>query len=142
MKAKEYLARLKTIDNLLRSLQTEIDDVENVRISSSGSMPDVPINGKGGTSDPVWRVAEEHERLLMELSSQRQAYVQIKTNAVRLIGMVDSQKYQTLLYQYYCKNKTLEATADYMGKSYQTICKWHGLALNEIQKIMDSEGIS
>lgn len=142
MTAKDYLYQLKSIDRLIDSLNVQLSDVTDVRASSSGRMPDVPIRGKGGTTDPTYNIVIEEERLILEIKNQRQKYMQIKADATRLIGMVDNHQYQTLLYQYYCKNRTLEETAEYIGKSYQTICKWHGNALKEIQEIMDREGIT
>ena len=99
MNAKDYLYQLKSIDRLIDSLNVQLSDVTDVRASSSGRMPDVPIRGKGGTTDPVYNIAVEEERLILEIKSQRQRYMQIKADATRLIGMVGNHQYQTLLYQ-------------------------------------------
>ena len=141
MEAKEYLMQLKSVDSLIGTLAEELKNAELMIAPSGISLSDVPAYSSGHTSDKTGDAAIRIEELRRELKKQKKKYVDIKLTATKLINKVSDVRYQTILYQYYLQNRTLEGTAGYMNRTYQNICVLHGKALLEFQKLMDKEGI-
>ena len=142
MEAKEYLMQLKGIDSLIETLSEELENAEQMIAPSGISISDVPEFSSGHVSDKTGSAAIRIEELKEELRQQKKKYVDMKCTATRLINQMENVKHKTMLYQYYLKNRTLEGTAGYMNYSYQNICRIHGKALIEFQKLMDKEGVS
>lgn len=142
MTAKEYLKRLKGVDELIETLQQELDSTKAMSEACGMKFDATPSFGTNNisdkTSDLAIRITELQEQLQRYLSE----YITKKTVASRIINKMNDNRYQMVLYQYYFKNRTLEGTAGYMNRTYQNVCKLHGNALLEFQKLMEEEGIT
>lgn len=141
MEAKEYLMQLKGIDSLIDTLSEELENAEQMIAPSGINISDVPAFSSGHVSDKTGSAAIRIEELIKELKKQKKKYVDVKLTATKLINRISDVRYQTILYQYYFQNRTLEGTAGYMNRTYQNICVLHEKALIEFQKLMDKEGI-
>lgn len=141
MEAKEYLMQLKSVDSLIDTLAEELKNAELMIAPSGISLSDIPAYSSGHKSDKTGDAAIRISELRKELEKQKKKYVDMKLTATKLINKISDVRYQTILYQYYLQNRTLEGTAGYMNRTYQNICVLHGKALLEFQKLMDKEGI-
>lgn len=139
MTAKEYLKQMKDIDNTINILSLEILQAEGMGMKTTSSMQEVPVHS-GVCRDKVGDSASAAQNLMDEMNCYIKRLMQMKREAVRILRKVMPVKYQNLLLLYYFQNLTLEETAVRIGKSYQTICAWHGAALQKFQQIMDEEG--
>lgn len=141
MEAKEYLMQLKNVDSLIGTLAEELKNAELMIAPSGISLSDTPAYSSGQKLDKTGDAAIRISELRKELEKQKKKYVDMKLTATKLINKISDVRYQTILYQYYLQNRTLEGTAGYMNRTYQNICVLHGKALLEFEKLMDKEGI-
>lgn len=135
--AKQYLKRMKDIDDTINYLSLEILQAESVGMKITSSLQAVPGHACG--SDKVGDSAVEAMNLMDEMYDSIAKLMKMKKTAIRILRKIVPLKYQNVLLLYYFQNLTLEETAAKMGKSYQTICTWHGAALRKFQEIMDIE---
>lgn len=142
MTAKEYLKRLKGIDELIETLQQELESSRAMAEACGMKFNATPSFGTNNISDKTSDLAIKINELEEQLKQYVSEYIDKKTVASRIINKMTDTRYQTVLYQYYFKNRTLEGTAGYMNRTYQNICKLHGNALLEFEKLMEEEGIT
>lgn len=134
--------QVKNLDNLLAALRIEIDNAEAMAAAIGSRSSDSPSFGTGNVSDKTSVTAIKIAELKQELREQLEKYITLKLTATRLINQMSDKRYMAVLYHYYLQNRTLEGTAGEMNRSYQNVCKLHGRALAEFQKLMDRAGIS
>lgn len=138
MTAKEYLKQMKDIDNVINNLSLEILQAECAGMKITSSTQAAPVHA-GGRHDKVGDSAIAVSCLMDEMNAAIEDLIRMKGNAVQILKKITPIKYQNVLLLYYFRNLTLEETAAKIGKSYQTICAWHGAALQKFQQIMDEE---
>lgn len=134
--------QVKNLDNLLTALRIELDNADAMASAIISRGLGSPSFSTGNVSDKTSVAAIKIAELKRELDEQLKKYVTLKLTATRLINQMDDKRYMAVLYHYYLQNRTLEGTAGEMNRSYQNVCKLHGRALVEFQKLMDQAGIS
>lgn len=139
MTAKEYLKQMKYIDDTINNLALEILQAESDGMKITASAQAVSVHS-GRCSDKVADSSIAASDLMNEMDASIQDLMKMKRRAARIIRRIMPVKYQNVLLLYYFQNLTLEETAAKIGKSYQTICAWHGAALQRFQQVMDAEG--
>lgn len=139
MTAKEYLRQMKYIDDTINNLALEILQAESDGMKITASAQAVAIYS-GKCSDKVADSSITAADLMNEMRTSIEDLMQMKRRASRILRRIMPVKYQNVLLLYYFQNLTLEETAAKIGKSYQTICTWHGAALQRFQQLMDQEG--
>lgn len=136
--AKKLLKRLKDIDELMTSINKEIEDAEQNITSLTLRLGDVS-SGTNGISNPTEQKAVSIVELRKQLLSYRDEYAQMKITATRILNKIEDNRYQRVLYNYYLQNKTLYETAEVMNFSYQHVSTLRNKAEIEFQRIMDEE---
>ena len=132
MTAKEYLRSIKYLDNSINAKLTELDRLRH----NAESIRGVSYDGdkvQGGVSDSM-RIVDKIIELNNVINAEIDRLVDLKAEAHTKIAKVCNEKFISLLTDIYINGFTLEQVAERMGKSYVTICEWHGQALNIFRK--------
>ena len=132
MTAKEYLRSIKYLDNSINAKLAELDSLRH----NAESIRGVSYDGdkvQGGVSDSM-RIVDKIIELNNVINAEIDRLVDLKAEAHTKIEKVCNEKFISLLTDIYINGYTLEQVAERMGKSYVTICEWHGQALNIFRK--------
>lgn len=130
--AKEYLRSIKYLDSAINAKQAELDRLKRDMCSIKG----VTYDGdkvQGGISDSM-KIVDKIIELDNVINAEIDRLVDLKAEAHTKIEKVCNEKFISLLTDIYINGFTLEQVAERMGKSYVTICEWHGQALNIFRK--------
>lgn len=132
MTAKEYLRSIKYLDNAINAKQFELDRLRH----NAESIRGVSYDGdkvQGGVSDSM-RIVDKIIELNNVINAEIDRLVDLKAEAHQKIEKVCNEKFISLLTDIYINGYTLEQVAEKADKTYMTICRWHGQALNIFRK--------
>lgn len=140
MTAKTYLnqirnAEIKIEDSTeelerLKALATKVTSVIDGDVVSGSKNPDK-------MTDVVAKIIKLQEKINRDVDK----YVDIKSEATELLSQVDNPTHYKILHSRYVLYKTWEQIACEIGFTYQWVCKLHGVALMEFEKIMKKSGV-
>ena len=134
--AREYLQTIRERRERIKVLLEEIEqlrtDAESVSINLDG-MP--RNNGQSSFEKLAIQLAEAETQLTDEMSGLWSETMK----AHRLIGQVSNSQRQQILTKRYLKNQRWEEIAYEMHFSWQHCFRVHGLALAELDKILERE---
>ena len=140
MTAKTYLnqiqkAEIKITDGMeelwrLKALATKVTSAMDGEVVSSSKNPDK-------MADAVAKIIKLQE----EINRDVDKYVDIKNEATELLSQVENPTHYKILHSRYVLYKTWEQIACEIGFTYQWVCKLHGVALMEFEKIMKKSGL-
>lgn len=135
MTAREYLQTIRDRRERIKVLLEEIEqlrtDAESVSINLDG-MP--RNNGQSSFEKLAIQLAEAETQLTDEMSGLWSETMK----AHRLIGQVSNSQRQQILTKRYLKNQRWEEIAYEMHFSWQHCFRVHGLALAELDKILEN----
>ena len=132
MTAKEYLRSIKYLDSAINAKQSELDRLKRDMCSIKG----VAYDGdkvQGGITDSM-KIVDKIIDLNNVINSEINRLVDLKAEAHAKIEKVCNEKFISLLTDIYINGYTLEQVAEKADKTYMTICRWHGQALNIFRK--------
>lgn len=136
MTAREYLQTIKDKRDRIRILMEEIEqlrtDAESVSINLDG-MP--RNNGQSSFEKLAIQLAETESKLTQEMSGLWSEVMR----AHSLIGQMSSSQRQQILTKRYLKGQRWEEIAYEMHFSWQHCFRVHGMALAELDKILERE---
>ncbi len=137
--AKQYLTRLRDMDNLLNA-KTKLLLEQQMMITSLGGSNEVKVqcsNSSNKTQDMAIKLA----MLEQEAVAQCFELVQFRTKVMKMISDMDFN-FQIIIYDYYIQNNTFEKVASDMKMSTVWVQNLHAKMLVEFQKILDEQGIT
>ena len=138
MTAREYLQTIRDRRERIKVLLEEIEqlrtDAESVSINLDG-MP--RNNGQSSFEKLAIQLAEAETQLTDEMSGLWSETMK----AHRLIGQVSNSQRQQILTKRYLKNQRWEEIAYEMHFSWQHCFRVHGLALAELDKILQDNNM-
>ena len=132
MTAKEYLRSIKYLDSAINAKQAELDRLKRDMCSIKG----VTYDGdkvQGGITDSM-KIVDKIIELNNLINAEIDKLVDLKAEAHAKIEKVCNEKFISLLTDIYINGYTLEQVAEKADKTYMTICRWHGQALNIFRK--------
>ena len=132
MTAKEYLRSIKYLDHAINAKQVELDRLKRDMCSIKG----VTYDGdkvQGGITDSM-KIVDKIIELNNLINAEIDKLVDLKAEAHAKIEKVCNRKFISLLTDIYINGYTLEQVAEKADKTYMTICRWHGQALNIFRK--------
>ena len=132
MTAKEYLRSIKYLDSAINAKQAELDRLKRDMCSIKG----VTYDGdkvQGGITDSM-KIVDKIIELNNLINAEIDKLVDLKAEAHQKIEKVCNEKFISLLTDIYINGYTLEQVAEKAYKTYMTICRWHGQALNIFRK--------
>ena len=132
MTAKEYLRSIKYLDHAINAKQAELDRLKRDMCSIRG----VSYDGdkvQGGITDSM-KIVDKIIDLNNVINVEIDKLVDLKAEAHNKIEKVCNEKFISLLTDIYINGYTFEQVAEKADKTYMTICRWHGQALNIFRK--------
>ena len=133
MTAKEYLQDLRRLESEVRTRQESID-----RLRSIASAPRSASMGDRVTESRTCDLSEilaRIEDLETEWNSKIDELIDKKRKSQLQIDKLETAEHREVLTQYYINAHTFEQTAVNLSCSYMTVCRWHGRALQEFERL-------
>ena len=88
------------------------------------------------------RLDENYASLMETIRWDKSELMRVQKDVTTTIAKVKRNEYATLLTNYYILGWSFEQCAVQMHFSYSHICRMHGAALLEVQRIIDADGIT
>ena len=86
------------------------------------------------------RLDENYASLMETIRWDKSELMRVQKDVTTTIARVKRNEYATLLTNYYILGWSFEQCAVQMHFSYSHICRMHGAALLEVQRIIDADG--
>ena len=137
MKAKEYLMQIVRANRMIDNKLHEIEELRRMAISVTSVLKDDVVSG-GGTGDKVGTMVSKIIDMEYELDREIDELVDLKREVMSVIDQLEPTKCE-ILYKRYFQNKTWENIAVETGFSYVWVCKLHGRALQDVERILDGD---
>lgn len=137
MTAKEYLMQVVRADRMIDNKLHEIEGLRRMAVSITSALKDTgECGGSGGSSDKVGNMVSKIIDMEYELDREIDKLVDLKREVMSVIDQLESTKCE-ILYKRYLQNKTWEKIAVETGYSYVWVCKLHGRALQDVERILN-----
>lgn len=138
MTAKEYLMQVVRADRMIDNKLHEIEELRRMSVSITSVLKDDVVSGGGGSGsgDKVGGMVSKIIDMEYELDREIDKLVDLKREVMRVIDQLETPKCE-ILYKRYLQNKTWEKIAVETGYSYVWVCKLHGRALQDVERILN-----
>lgn len=136
--AKDYLGRIAAYDNIINARLVKRQRLLEAATRTTSVMRDDGTQTGGGYRDKI----SERMSAIADLDNTINFYTDVladmRLDAMLLIGRMERREQREVLYKRYIECKTLRQVQKEMGyASYRGICKLHGRALVEFEKLME-----
>jgi hypothetical protein len=135
--AKEELEKI-----LLNEADVEGECENLIRLCSLAEKVTAAMKGEivssSRSNDSMSRFLEDKEKLLSEINRLQDKYEQHRIFMSGFVKSLQKPVYKKILYGVYFNGKKLAAVANKIGYSYRHTQDLHDIAIQELQKIMDS----
>lgn len=128
---QRWLLRARGINAKIDALDELIERAKS-RLEGGGSRGG---GGGGGSRKPGGL-----EKILCQIDTyerDREKMEQIRDEVYDAICMLEDKRYQTALIRYYINGQEWQDIADRMEVDRRTVTRWHGRALQELEKILE-----
>ena len=133
-KAKELLAELQSLDMDIQSRIDEINELE-AGLLSSPKWTDVKVQ-----SGQVRKIDDVYAQLItmkQEIECDIKEIIDRKLELSRLINKLSNPKFRTVLRMTYINKMYVDDICDKMEISRTTFYTWRGLAINELNDLLN-----
>ncbi len=135
--AKEYLNQVRTLETKMKILKEEIDTLRELVVSTGAVQQEERVMSSGAQdrmAETICKINEKEE----EWNELMREFALTRAEVIISIQKLNNSDYEQILYKRYCQSKKWEEIALELNYSYQWVCKLHGRALLEIEKIINS----
>lgn len=136
-KAKEYLLQVSRAEHRIKRLQEEIQTLQELATSTSAISQGervISSTSHDKMADTICTIEERIE----EWNTEVRKLVEIRAEIMTTISKLSNEEYREILYKRYCQSKKWEEIALEMNYTYQWVCKLHGRALLELDKVLNN----
>lgn len=136
-KAKEYLLQVSRAEHRIKRLQEEIQTLQELVTSTSAISQGervISSTSHDKMADTICTIEERIE----EWNTEVRKLVEIRAEIMTTISKLSNEEYREILYKRYCQSKKWEEIALEMNYTYQWVCKLHGRALLELDKVLNN----
>ena len=135
--AKEYLNQVRNLETKMKILKEEIDTLRELVVSTGAVQQEERVMSSGAQdrmAETICKINEKEE----EWNQLMREFAITRAEVIISIQKLNNSDYEQILYKRYCQSKKWEEIALELNYSYQWVCKLHGRALLEIEKIINS----
>ncbi len=135
--AKEYLNQVRNLESKMKMLKEEIDTLREMVVSTGAVQQQERVMSSGAQdrmAATICKINEKEE----EWNQLMREFALTRAEVIISIQRLNNSDYEQILYKRYCQGKKWEEIALELNYSYQWVCKLHGRALLEIEKIINS----
>lgn len=133
--AKRYLQQIRLYDSHINTKLEERCRLKAMVTKITPTMKQDAVSG-GGNQDKMAEAVAKLIDLESEIDRAVDRYVDARNAVTGTIDKVTDARLHKVLSKRYVEFKTWEQIACEMGKSYQWVCKLHGIALQAVEKIL------
>lgn len=133
--AKRYLQQIRLYDSCINAKLEERSRLKAMVTKITPTMKQDAVSG-GGNQDKMAETVAKLIDLEAEIDRAVDRYVDARNAVTGTIDKVTDARLHKVLSKRYVEFKTWEQIACEMGKSYQWVCKLHGIALQAVEKIL------
>lgn len=134
--AKEYLNQVRNLETKMKILKEEIDTLREMVVSTGAVQQQERVmssGAQGRMAETICKINEKEE----EWNQLMREFALARAEVIISIQKLNNTDYEQILYKRYCQSKKWEEIAMEMNYSYQWVCKLHGRALLEIEKVIN-----
>ncbi|MCQ2087985.1 MAG: hypothetical protein MJZ37_08015 [Bacilli bacterium] len=113
---KELLESMKSLDMLVKSVGEQIAMEESRLTDVSVHYKEITVKS-GFAKNKFEEQCPEIVDLMISLEAYKKQLAESKSTALKVIQKLDMKSQSVLMY-YYMQNRTIEQTAEFLGKSY------------------------
>ncbi len=135
--AKEYLNQVRNLETKMKILKEEINTLRELVVSTGAVQQEERVMSSGAQdrmAETICKINEKEE----EWNQLMREFALTRAEVIISIQRLNNSDYEQILYKRYCQSKKWEEIALELNYSYQWVCKLHGRALLEIEKIINS----
>jgi hypothetical protein len=137
MTAKEYLNQVRNLESKMKILKEEIDTLREM-VVSTGAIQQGERVLSSGTQDKMAETICKINEKECEWNDLMREFALARANVIINIQKLNNSEYEQILYKRYCQSKKWEEIALEMNYTYQWVCKLHGRALLELDKVLNN----
>jgi hypothetical protein len=137
MTAKEYLNQVRNLESKMKILKEEIDTLREM-VVSTGAIQQGERVLSSGTQDKMAEIICKINEKECEWNDLMREFALARANVIINIQKLNNPEYEQILYKRYCQSKKWEEIALEMNYTYQWVCKLHGRALLELDKVLNN----
>ena len=137
MTAKEYLNQVRNLESKMKILKEEIDTLRET-VVSTGAIQQGERVLSSGTQDKMAETICKINEKECEWNDLMREFALARANVIINIQKLNNPEYEQILYKRYCQSKKWEEIALEMNYTYQWVCKLHGRALLELDKVLNN----
>lgn len=137
MTAKEYLMQVRNLESKMKILKEEIDTLREM-VVSTGAIQQGERVLSSGTQDKMAETICKINEKECEWNDLMREFALARANVIINIQKLNNPEYEQILYKRYCQSKKWEEIALEMNYTYQWVCKLHGRALLELDRVLNN----
>lgn len=137
MTAKEYLNQVRNLESKMKILKEEIDTLREMVVSTGAIQQDERVLSSGTQDKMAETICKINEKEC-EWNDLMREFALARANVIINIQKLNNPEYEQILYKRYCQSKKWEEIALEMNYTYQWVCKLHGRALLELDKVLNN----
>ena len=137
MTAKECLMQVRNLESKMKILKEEIDTLREM-VVSTGAIQQGERVLSSGTQDKMAETICKINEKECEWNDLMREFALARANVIINIQKLNNPEYEQILYKRYCQSKKWEEIALEMNYTYQWVCKLHGRALLELDKVLNN----
>ena len=130
-----FLEEVKDLDKLIRQIKDQIEIEEGMLTDTAVHYKDIQVQ-TSGAKDMIGEKVPEIADLINDLKEYKRELADKKRLALTVIRKLQPRR-QSILMLYYIQGKTLEKTAEEMGKSYTWLWDEMQEAVTDFSKIFE-----
>lgn len=137
MTAKEYLMQVRNLESKMKILKEEIDTLREMVVSTGATQQGERVLSSGTQDKMAETICKINEKEC-EWNDLMREFALARANVIINIQKLNNPEYEQILYKRYCQSKKWEEIALEMNYTYQWVCKLHGRALLELDKVLNN----
>lgn len=130
-----FLEEVKELDKLIKQIKDQIEIEEGMLTDTAVHYKDIQVQ-TSGAKDMIGEKVPEIADLINDLKEYKRELADKKRLALTVIRKLQPRR-QSILMLYYIQGKTLEKTAEEMGKSYTWLWDEMQEAVTDFSKIFE-----
>ena len=138
MKTQDYLKQIERLDRMIQNKLSEICQLKNIATSATMAIKEVNVK----TSPDQDRMGSAIAKLIdleRETSNLIGEYIDKRERIISQIDSIENTNMYHVLSERYIMRKDLVDIASEMGYSFKQVCRIHGNALAEFERLYGSE---
>lgn len=139
--AKDYLERIAAYDKIINARLAKRERLFAAATRTTPTLRDDGAQMGGGYHDKISEKMSAIADLDKTIDFYTDVLADLRLDAMLLIGRMERRKHREVLYKRYIERKPLRQVQKEMSyKSYRGVCRLHGRALVEFEKLMSVGG--